>query len=354
MLTAVTASACVVEVNFSPLGADFSVDGSWQVNGAVPSASSCSAAGISDVELVFFDGTTEFVFDTFPCADGSFDTRPSKVLAFGSYTTRWRAIGATGNIIASGDMTPLVVTNQTHVTLAPVNFVITPTFSPLGTDFSVDGMWTINGAAPTTSSCNAAGIATVRFVFYDASMTLYNYTDFTFACADGGFDSRPNKILAWGNYTTRWQALNGSGTVVGEGDMTVLNVTNQTHVTVQPVNFTVAATTRMAINLTYDINPSSTMEDTDCATAGVVSIGYALRDAASTIIGPDHRSDLVACTDQLVYEEPILSSGTYSILVEGYDSASVKMWTVTCTDLIVADNESVTYNCPLTLSASGT
>ncbi|MBK8172151.1 MAG: hypothetical protein IPK60_17650 [Sandaracinaceae bacterium] len=354
-LMATVAAGCVVEVTFTPLGSDFSVDGSWQINGATPTTSSCADAGISEVQMLFFDGSTQFVFDTFACTDGSFDTRPTKVLAFGSYTTQWRALNAAGGIVATGEMTPLVVTNQTHVTLAAVNFVVTPTFNPLGSDFSVDGMWQINGTAPTTPLCASAGIATVRMVFYDAAMTMHSFEGFTFACADGGFDSRPTPVLAYGSYTTRWQALDGTGTVIAQGDMTPLVVTNQTHVTLQPVNFlvTIPTTTRLTINLTYDIDPSSTMSDADCATAGVATIGYALRNAATTIIPPDTRSSHVACTSQLVYEEPTIVAGTYSILVDGYDALGEKMWTVTCTDLTVDDNEQATYNCALDLQASG-
>ena len=46
-------------------------------------------------------------------------------------------------------------------------------------------------------------------------------------------------------------------------------------------------------------------------------------------------------------------TGTYSILVDGYDSAGEKMWTTTCIGLAVNDNEQATYNCALDLQASG-
>lgn len=352
---AATAAGCVVEVTFTPLGSQASAEGAWLINGAAANATSCSANGISAVSVVFLDGGAEFTFNqfVFDCADGSFNTGTTPVLGIGSYLAKWRYTFTDGSHADTGTFTFDVDGLTSHVVFVTGDVTSTPTFNPMGADFSVDGMWTLNGTAPTTPTCNTAGIANVRMVFFDGTV-MHDYAQLTFPCADGGFDSRPDKIFAYGNYTTRWQALSSSGAVIAEGPMTPLVVASPIgHTTLQPVNFLVTPPTSLTINLTYDIDPSSTMNDTDCATAGVVNIGYALRDASTAIIGEDHRSSLVACTSSLLYEAPILSSGEYSILVEGYDSADVKMWTQTCTDLIVADGEQAVYNCALTLQASG-
>lgn len=352
---AVTAAGCVVEVTFTPLGSQASAEGAWLINGAAANSASCSAAGISAVSVVFVDGGSEFTFNqfVFDCATGSFDTGSTAVLGIGSYVAKWRYTFTDGTHADTSTFTFDVDSATAHVVFVTGDVTTGSTFNPMGTDFSVDGMWTLNGTAPTTTTCNSAGIANVRMVFFDGTV-MHDYAQLTFPCADGGFDTRPDKIFAYGDYTTRWQALSSSGTVIAEGPMTPLVVASPIgHTTLQPVNFLVSMPTSLTINLTYDIDPSDTMNDTDCSTAGVVQIGYALRNAATTIVGEDHRSDLVACSASLLYEEPVLSAGTYSILVEGYDSVGVKMWTQTCTDLIVADGEQAEYNCALTLQASG-
>src|SRR5690606_10647670 len=57
---------------------------------------------------------------SFACSAGGFDTRPSGVLAAGAYHSRWEALDASGNVLQTSTILPLVVSG--HATLATPDF----------------------------------------------------------------------------------------------------------------------------------------------------------------------------------------------------------------------------------------
>ena len=76
----------------------------------------------------------------------------------------------------------------------------------------------------------------MRLVFLNGT-TPFLDTTFEAACADGGFDTRPERVLRAGNYTVRVEAVRGSE-VVGQGAMTMVIASVGGHVTVAPADFT--------------------------------------------------------------------------------------------------------------------
>jgi hypothetical protein len=112
------------------------------------------------------------------------------------------------------------------------------TFDPRGDDVALSGTWTVDGAAPTTASCSAAGITHVAVAFFEESGgSAKFYDDLRFPCEAGSFTT-VGPVLARGRYTTQWFAFNG-GTQVGSGMMEVLDVTDPSiaSATLRPVNF---------------------------------------------------------------------------------------------------------------------
>ncbi|MBP7684821.1 MAG: hypothetical protein KBB95_23105 [Deltaproteobacteria bacterium] len=112
----------------------------------------------------------------------------------------------------------------------------TPT-TPFGSDVSLDGLWDVNGAEPTAQSCG--DIATVRVVVcWDAAATeCFTTQSLTFACANGGFDTRPTRVLAAGAYYSLWEALDSSGNVLQETNPLPLVVTSVGHATLATPDF---------------------------------------------------------------------------------------------------------------------
>jgi len=103
-LLALLAAGCIVPVDFDPVGESASMQGSWTVAGAAPSAESCGE--IRFVRVRFFQGEehrdhADLVFE---CGLGGFDTRPARVVAQGSWTVAVVAIRADGSVVQESPM----------------------------------------------------------------------------------------------------------------------------------------------------------------------------------------------------------------------------------------------------------
>ncbi len=355
-LAAMVLSGCVVTVDvWSPIGTDASATGSWTLNGAVPTISACDAAGVNSVEIQFSNRLdspvipAEFVFD---CADGGFNL--SNVLAAGTYDATYIVRTNTGTV--TGATSSFTVGIGDIATFAPFDIVAgTPVFNPKGSDFTMDGMWTINGGAATASACSAAGIANVQLVIQQAGET-YTEPGFIFSCAGGGFDTRtlsPQIAFTWGSYMTFWRALDSTGANIGMSSPLGLVVNSPiTHSTLATADFVVAPpTASLTLNLSYDTVVGGTMSDTDCAGAGVATIFYTLRDitgGASTIVSESGAAG-VACGSQIIFDSAIITGGhTYSVYLEGADAGGVKHWSGMDSTLDVGVGEQAIYNLALT------
>ena len=346
-------TGCVVEVTFDPFGSDFSAAGSWTVNGATPTAGSCSAAGIDRVRVVFYDGGSPYFYDqlTFPCSDGSFST--GQIFAWGSYETEWQAL-LTDGTIARGPRLPLIVNSPiTHADLAPADFVVSAGFDPSGSDRDVSADWNIDGAAGTTTSCAAAGIATIAIVLYDGNDTgrTDGYEIGSAACGDGKWDS-PAPLIRDGSYLTSIQAFDSADNLLASYDSTSpfdsSALTPGARMMLMTAEFTTATTTSLTVTLQWDTDPSSAvMTAGTCATAGVDVMSYMLTDTATST---NYNQDFdVTCAGTLSWTD--IPAGTYHLWVEG-GTMAVKNWVFTCPGIAVVEGVANTATC-LVVDVSG-
>ncbi len=122
-LLATTLCGCIVNVDFDPVGSAASVQGSWTVEGAPPTAESC--AEIAYVRVRFFedDERRDHAGLVFECAAGGFDTRPERVIAQGLWTVALVAIRADGSVVEMGPMVELDtrVEGGDHLIVPPVD-----------------------------------------------------------------------------------------------------------------------------------------------------------------------------------------------------------------------------------------
>lgn len=337
LAASIAASGCVIEstVTFTPMGDDFSVDGAWLINGEAPSAANCAEAGIDTVQVVFWDNEVEFTFDalTFNCEVGSFDTRPSPILAYGSYTTEWVARNTSGAVIARGGRLPLTVASPTtHATLATADFRFEPAFDPSGTDAELTGDWTIGGMAANAASCADAGIATVELVFFaqDDTAGANGVVMGSAACSTGKFDSMPTAILAYGAYQTRYRALRADMTVAAESMILPLTVSSPiTRAMLATWDIPAAMVPSLDVTIQWDSDMTATMVYGTCEEATVTTMSYMLTNSGGTVV--EMMMDR-ACAVGLAWPE--LEADTYSLYIEGTRSDGVKIMS-TCTDLLV-------------------
>jgi len=229
LAAAIGVSGCIVEITFDPIGADASVEGSWTINGAAPTAESCAALGISHVRVRFFDGDRwadhpELVFS---CTEGGFDTRPQAVVADGQWTMALVAIDADGDAIAMGPtQTVDTLAGGGHIALTPIDFMASGVTA-------LAGSWTIGGAAPTEASCTALGATEVHVQFLDDAGDPDPTATLKLACADGSFVQE----MQAGEYLVRLALVDAaSGTLAMVEPQTVTIAEGMT-TTLIPVDF---------------------------------------------------------------------------------------------------------------------
>jgi hypothetical protein len=322
-LGAVVASGCVVEVTYNPFGSDWAMEGEWTVNGLPPSTATCG--NIDRVQVLLWDAGSSFTYDqlTFPCSQGSFET--GQIFAYGSYDTQWQALDASGAVIGTGPREELDVFSPTPTAiLAPVDFttdVTPPAYDPFGSDFAMDGRWTINGGDATAESCGA--ITDIQVILYHED-TAYDYAQLTFPCPGGSFAT--DQIFAHGSYETQWRAIDIDGNIIGQGDRETLVVgAGITLATLRPIDFLITDPGG-ALNVNLD------WEDKDGVLAdcsiGVTTMSYQLTDSFGTVVGGE--TD-VACGTGINWE--FLPFDTYSLYVEGAMSTGAKDWMADCIDI---------------------
>lgn len=338
---------------WTPIGTDASAVGSWTLDGAIPTVTACDAAGINSVEVQFSSGGSSLIPAqfVFACEDGGFNL--PNILAAGTYDTQFFIRTDTGTV--SGPSGSFTVGVGDTATFPPFDITSAPVFNPIGDDFTMDGMWTINGAAPTTASCAAAGMANVQLVIQNAGET-YTEPGFIFSCASGTFDTRllaPPISFTWGSYMTFWRALRADGTNAGMSTAIPLIVNSPTtHATLATADFVTATpVTSMTINLTYDTVVGPTMSDADCAGAGVATIFYTLTDitgGGSTIVSESPTAG-IPCENAILFDDTIVTGGhRYSIYLEGANAAGAKNWNAMEATLDVAADTEEVYNIALT------
>lgn len=335
------------------IGDDTTVSGSWTVMGTTPSAASCAAIGVDQVRLVIFDGGARYTDPllTAPCSAGFIDTRPTPILSAGLYTARWEAIGA-GEVVASGPERTLDSRRSLHVMMNSLDLTGGTPFDPTGTDASVEAHWTVQGTAPTVSSCSALGIDRVRIAFFDGG-TAYEYTALTANCEDGAFDTRPSRVIRAGTWTVQFQAVDTAGTVLGAGAMATVSVAAGGHLSLYdgaPVDFSSGAFDPMGSDATltasWTLNGQVPTDD-NCYAAGVDRIRVLFHPADDTDFSEGVMVAMVTnCELGLINTAPtpVIRAGSYLVSVEAldYDGDLISALAPTLTPFTVTAGSAVT------------
>ena len=156
---------------FNPHGSQAELTGDWTVDGTAPSATNCMGLGVDQVAIVAYDANDTglmngVVMGMAACSSGKFDSMPMKILAAGNYLFTYRGLATDGMIVAEsqpfdadgdGDPDPLVVTTQTRVMLAPVDFVSEATLElNMGWDTDPTGVM-------ADADCATAGVMTMTY-----------------------------------------------------------------------------------------------------------------------------------------------------------------------------------------------
>jgi len=241
--------ACVVDSDFNPRGSDVTASSQWSIV-SVNALSyntleeACQRAAFDRVQIVFSDFGDTYVDEhfSFPCnyvepgiqltcfqqcypATGGFDTSPERVLEYGIYQTRWRAVDAEGNVRAESQPLELVTRPpDDHLVLTPVEFVV---FQPFGTDASLKASWTIRGASTNlASACQMAGVTEVGLEVRDSTAPKEDGELIDKAPCEAGQYISPQRNLAFGLYQFTYLFFNAAGGVLGTSSPTVVEVRN--------------------------------------------------------------------------------------------------------------------------------
>lgn len=214
---------------------------------------------------------------------------------------------------------------------------------PIGNDASVEGQWLINGATPTAASCASLGITHVRVRVRDGSRII-DPAALVFDCADGGFDTRPNLVLADGTWTLQLVALNAdapSGMVeVSEGPEEIHDTLAEGgHIVLDNVvNFEGTPSGFLAGSWTID---GETPTSARCDALAINEVHLEFLDGSGS---PDPLTTLkYPCTDG-GFTEP-LDPGSYEIRVVAVDLSG--------NTLAMAMNETVTIAIGSTTTING-
>ena len=339
--------------SFDPRGDDASVSGSWTLEGAAPTAASCSALGIDRVRLVFLNGATPYLDTTFEaaCEAGGFDTRPERVLRAGNYTVRFEAV-RDGEIVGQGAMTMVTATVGGHVTIAPADFT-SGVFDPRGNDATLVTGWTLNGRSPTASSCWAVGVDDVRVVLFAPDDTSYeNGVEVLRApCATGFIDTAPTRVVRAGSYLVSLELLDADDQLIGSYEPSdgVFDVAAGGELNIEEPDFVFPTTLTLGLDWIRPPGGASGAPGT-CAEAGVETFSYVLTRTTGGALTLDSGGE-VACGEVITFnsmDDAGFGSGTYRLYFEGFDAGGTKRWAVgagMCDGIVVENGGLVSTQC---------
>lgn len=111
--------------------------------------------------------------------------------------------------------------------------IVSVEFDPVGTAASMEATWTVQGAPATEDSCGE--IRFVRIRFFDGDEHR-DHPDLVFDCAAGGFDTRPERLVASGAWTVAPIAIRPDGSEVDRGPTVSLDtsIVGGGHLVIEP------------------------------------------------------------------------------------------------------------------------
>ncbi len=212
-LSAVAATACVVTVWWE--GSESSVTFSWTINGATPTAATCSAAGATTVRMWISQyepscslatascGTWDMAWE-WSCGAGSgttglrFDARPMHV--------GWTLLDASGRVL-SATTWGYYTLNPGDNNLGTVPFAVSaPT-----ADAAAVSTWTIDGAAASAAACSAVGAANVYLTWQETGTTAPQ--SMYWPC-DSPSGTTTNVFQSGTGYDLRWELRTAADVVL--------------------------------------------------------------------------------------------------------------------------------------------
>jgi len=309
LLAALSVSGCIVEITFDPIGTDATMAGAWTINGAAPTQASCDALGVSHVRVRFLDGTrgVDHPDLVFPCAQGSFDTRPNAVVADGAWTVALVAVDTNGTAIGTAPQETFDTSVEGgHIVLTTVNFEATSTVTTLA------GAWTINGAAPTAASCTELGATEVHVQFLDGTGTPGDDT-LKLPCADGSFMQEMDP----GAYSVRVIAVSAAATIV-MAEPQAVTLTQGMTTTLTTVNFDVAGFdptgTDASYKLSWKIGGSTATIAEQCAALGAADVDVVFYDVDDVDFEDPYGITVADCSEGAFESvSAALAAGTYLV-----------------------------------------
>lgn len=346
LLALMLMAGCIVEVDFTPIGGTGVVEGRWTVNGAAPTAASCSALGLDEVELRIYEQFgSDFYTDTAlraDCADGSFTTAP--FLLPNTYRFVWVGYNTAGSVVAeSDDITRSIASGATLTLENDFTDGGTGSFDPRGDAATISGGWLINGVQANAALCADAGIQTARLSILDATRT--ESVDFDFDCAIGTFDGRSDTgvpALRADMFFTRWSAVAADGTVIAMMDMPLpLNTTATAHAGLAEPDFVVDVGfnpigSEVTLDASWTLNGAAATQDL-CDGAQIANVVLRLSpDAAQTESHEFLFTCMTGSFDSRTLMSPRLRAGNYFMQWLGTDSTNSPVQQSSVTALNVA------------------
>ena len=89
-------------------------------------------------------------------------------------------------------------------------------FDPVGDAASVEGAWTLGGVPAGDASCQALGASYVRVRFFRGE-DYRDHSRLVFPCAQGAFDTRPDRRVAEGSWDMALIAIDADGQELATG-----------------------------------------------------------------------------------------------------------------------------------------
>ena len=204
------------------------------------------------------------------------------------------------------------------------NFTSGTGFDPRGPDATAEATWTIDGRAPSSSTCAALGITDVRIAFQNGA-SWYEHPDLVAPCSVGSIDTRPTPIILAGSWTMQVQALDVSGAIVAQGMMANLTVTPGSHVIMDPIDFTGGAFNPLGTDATVDgaWQLNTRMPTTDsCYALGIDRVRVVLFAASDVAFENGVPVFQVQCSAGRLDSRPmpVIRAGTYLWALEAIDA----------------------------------
>lgn len=357
LAAAVMAPGCIIKVTdpYDPVGTDATVQGNWTINGRAADSAGCNALGVTTVRLAFYNEGSALYLDTLeaPCSQGEIDTRPRGVLRAGVYEVAWEAFNGTSRVAMGGRHTIRAEVGG-HVVVPPVDFVASMMgFMPLGSDATVETSWTLNGRAPTASSCAAVDFDTLRIVLYPADDVDFEngIPVISGNCEDGEIDTRPDSVLRAGTYLWSLEAVDKFGEIIGSLFATEPVTVVPGHVMFPALDLDFPTT--LGISVSFE-SPATGLPST-CAEAGVSTMGWRLFRSGE--VTPIIQQNSMPCREYISFDSAThaamgFGSGTFRFEFSGNGAGGTPMWQTDnddCPAVLVGNGELVSASCTASL-----